>query len=195
MLVRVLTFCAAGALSLPHGVWAQGADLPDATIPGDAPAGHSLILTVDEDMLYLDSAWGIRAQSQLETQSRIIAAENDRLTRELSAEEADLTARRPLLPPAEFRILAEDFDRRATDIRRQRAQAVQDLNAWADADRAAFFRAALPVMGDIMQARGAAVVLDRRTIFVSLESIDITQPLIDAVNDQTGDGKDAVPLP
>ncbi|MDM7457931.1 MAG: OmpH family outer membrane protein, partial [Paracoccus sp. (in: a-proteobacteria)] len=136
---------------------AMGDSLPARVIPGNgetAAAPSSALLTIDQNRLYLESAWGQRAQAQLEEQGSQIAAENDRLTQLLSSEEAALTARRPDLPAAEFRRLAEDFDLRATAIRRERAQAVQALNAWADADRAAFFRAALPHMGKMMAERG-----------------------------------------
>lgn len=172
--------------------------LPSSTIAqpeAQGPLPGSPVLTIDQDILYLQSAWGRRAQARLEAEGELIATENDRLTDILSAEEAALTQQRPGLDPAEFRRLAESFDIRATEIRRERAQAVQALNAWADADRVAFFRAALPVMGEMMQDRGASAVLDRRTVFVSLEGIDITQALIEALDADLGDGGGAVPLP
>lgn len=172
--------------------------LPSRTIPlpqAEGPPALSAVLTVDQDALYLQSAWGLRAQERLEAAGEQIAAENERLTELLSGEEAGLTNQRATLAPAEFRRLAEAFDLRATEIRRERAQAVQALNTWADADRNAFFRAALPVMGDVMEQRGAAAVLDRRTVFVSLEGIDITRSLIDTLDATIGDGEGAVPMP
>ncbi|WP_265500274.1 OmpH family outer membrane protein [Paracoccus beibuensis] len=173
-------------------------DLPNSIIAAPDEAGPlpiAPVLTLDQDALYLSSSWGLRAQARLEAEGEVIAAENERLTELLSTEEAALTAQRATLPAAEFRRLAEDFDRRATQIRRERAQAVQALNAWADADREAFFRAALPVMGEVMQERGAIAVLDRRTVFVSLDAIDITGELITALNASIGDGDGAVPVP
>ena len=170
--------------------------LPNSTIAGPGEVAESApILTLDQEVLYLSSAWGLRAQARLEAKGEEVAAENDRLTQLLSSEEARLTEQRSTLPAAEFRDLAESFDIRATRIRRERAQAVQDLNAWAEADRAAFFRAALPVMGQVMQDRGAVAVLDRRTIFVSLDAIDVTAQLVAALDDRIGDGEGVVPLP
>lgn len=171
-------------------------DLPTSTIPAaDMTEGQAAVLTLDQDLLYLSSAWGRRAQARLEAEGEIIAAENERLTQLLSAEEARLTGQRAALPAAEFRRMAENFDLRATEVRRERAQAVQALNAWAEADRSAFFRAALPVMGQVMQDRGAVAVLDRRTVFVSLDAIDVTDDLVAAVDRRLGDGEGAVPLP
>lgn len=170
--------------------------LPNTTLPGPGEMAESApILTLDQDVLYLTSAWGLRAQARLEAEGALIAEENDRLTQLLSSEEADLTAQRATLPADRFRQLAEAFDLRATRIRRERAEAVQNLNAWAEADRAAFFRAALPVMGQLMQERGAVAVLDRRTIFVSLDAIDVTETLVVTLDERIGDGEGAVPLP
>lgn len=170
--------------------------LPTTTVPGPGDlAENAPILTLDLDILYVNSAWGTRAQAQLEAEGAKVAAENERLTRLLSSEEAALTEQRATLDAARFRELAEAFDLRATRIRRERAQAVQDLNSWAESDRAAFFRDALPFMGQIMQERGAVAVLDRRTVFVSLDAIDVTQQLIEMLDDRIGDGEGAVPLP
>lgn len=172
-------------------------DLPNSTIAADDGAVPVMapILTLDQDRLYLESAWGQRAQAVLTAEGDKIAAENERLTRLLSREEADLTERRAGLPAAEFRRLAENFDIRATEIRRARAEVVQALNAWAEEDRVAFFRAALPAMGQAMQDRGAVAVLDRRTVFVSLDAIDVTEDLVAVMDDQVGDGDGAVPVP
>ncbi|MDB6178523.1 OmpH family outer membrane protein [Paracoccus sp. Z330] len=163
--------------------------LPTRTIQSE---GQSLvdapILTVDQERLFDESDWGQRALRELEQRGGEIAQENDRLATQLSNEEAQLTQQRSVLEPAEFRKLAEAFDSRATTIRRERAQMVQKLNAEAEADRNAFFQAALPVMGEVMQERGATAVLDRRTVFVSLDAIDITSDLIERLNQRIGDG-------
>lgn len=191
-----------GGLPDAPAVSEGGPELPTRIIPlpadedaGPAPLPVAPVLTIDQNRLYLESAWGRRAEARLEAEGNLVAAENDRLAELLSSEEADLTSRRATLDPAEFRRLAENFDIRATGIRRERAQAVQALNAWADADRAAFFRAALPYMGDLMAEHGAVAVLDHRTVFVSLDAIDITEALIQTLDAELGDGDGAVPLP
>jgi Skp family chaperone for outer membrane proteins len=172
----------AGTDAMPNRTITSSDDTPRYVI---AP-----VLTVDQDRLFTDSAWGQRTQTQLENAGQRIAEENERLADQLADEEADLTRRRATLDPTEFRRLAEAFDARATRVRKERAQAVQDLNARAEADRTAFYRAALPIMGEMMQQRGAVAVLDRRTVFVSLDSIDITGDLIARLDETLGDGAD-----
>lgn len=204
--MRLARLLAAGALlAMAGGAAAQGvpdgaadaSELPSRTIrtPADAkPLAGSPILTVDQEALFAASDWGKRTQRVLEEEGGKIEAENERLAAQLSAEEAKLTEQRGTLDPAEFRKQAEAFDIRATEVRRQRAQVVQELNAWAEADRVAFYRAALPLMGEMMQERGAVAVLDRRTVFVSLDAIDLTQDLVTRLNKDLGDGAGAVPL-
>ena len=167
------------------------ANLPARTIETPREGGAEVVapvLTVDQDALFTGSAWGRRVQAQLDAQGRRVSAENERLADQLAAEEAELTERRPEMEPAEFRQEAEAFDLRATQIRRERAQVVQELNAQAEADRTAFYQAALPVMGDLMASRGAVAVLDRRTVFVSLDAIDITDDLIALLDETLSDG-------
>lgn len=179
------------------GAGAEGG-MPTRTIetPPDSPQMVAApILTVDQNTLFTGSAWGRRTQSVLEEEGGKIAAENERLAAQLSDEEAALTSRRETLDPAEFRKQAEAFDERATRVRRERAQAVQALNDWAETDRSAFYRAALPVMGEMMQDRRAVAVLDRRTVFVSLDAIDITADLVLRLDERLGDGAGQVPLP
>ena len=174
----------------------QQSDLPTRTVTAPAQNDQVLrspVLTVDQELLFALSAWGKRTQADLDAEGTKIAADNERLANQLSDEEAQLTEDRATLDPAEFRKRAEAFDTRATRIRRERAQAVQHINAWAEADRAAFFRAALPAMGDLMLERGAAVVLDRRSVFVSVDAIDITHELVKEVDEAIGDGDNIVP--
>lgn len=183
--------------------WAGGAVAQDApALPpraiatsGEArPLATAPILTVDQDVLFASSDWGKRTKRVLEENGTRIEAENERLATQLSDEETALTQQRGTLDPAEFRKQAEAFDTRATAVRRERAKVVEDLNAWADSDRSAFYRAALPLMGEMMRERGAVAVLDRRTVFVSLDAIDLTQDLVARVNAELGDGAGAVPL-
>lgn len=191
----VLMAAAGGAGAQQEGTAAPALPLQGAQAPADpveVPA--SPIVTVDQDALFAKSAWGRRTQRMLEETGSAVAAENERLATQLATEEASLTDQRPSLDPAEFRRRAEAFDARATAVRRERAQVVDDLNDWAEADRAAFYRAALPLMGEMMAERGAVAVLDRRTVFVSLDAIDMTDALVARLDADLGDGDGAVPL-
>lgn len=172
--------------------------MPSRTIESDSSSADPVaapLLTVDQEALFARSAWGQRTQKLLEEAGSQIAAENERIAQELSDEEARLTEQRKVLAPAEFRKQAEAFDARATRIRRKRAQLVQELNAQGEASRNAFYQAALPIMGEVMQQRRAVAVLDRRTVFVSLDAIDVTDALITELDRALGAGPSELPQP
>ena len=157
--------------------------------PG-APAGSAVlpVITLDQDMLYLNSKWGQRVQADLERQGREIAAENDRLEKQFADEERELTQLRATLPPEEFRTRADAFDTRVVEVRRERANAARELQNRANEERGAFFRAALPVLAAMMRERGAVAVLDRNSVFVAAESIDVTEALIQRLDASIGAG-------
>lgn len=158
----------------------------DGAAAGDGSAMR--ILTVDQNALFTQSAWGRRLQAEFDRRGAELEAENSRLVEQLSTEEAELTELRKTLEADDFRTRADAFDARATQIRRERAQAVTDLNAQGEAEQNAFFRAAVPVMGRLMQELGAVAVLDRRSTLISVESIDITDELIARIDAELGDG-------
>lgn len=176
----------------------EGAAIGAATAPAlvvetpapgpDAPPATAGIMTIDPEAVFTHSLWGQRVQADLERQSREIAAENERLASQFAAEEQELTNLRSALPPDEFRRRADDFDRRVVEVRRQRDAVGRALQDRLESERAAFFRAALPVLAELMQERGAVVVLDQRAIFVSARSADVTEALIALLDDRIGAG-------
>ena len=161
--------------------------------PG-VPAANGIlpVITLDQDALYLNSKWGQRVQADLERQGREIAAENDRLEKQFADEERELTQLRATLPPEEFRTRADAFDTRVVEVRRERANAARELQTLANEERTAFFRAALPVLESIMRERGAVAVLDRHSVFVAAESIDVTEALIRQLDSSVGAGPGAL---
>lgn len=168
--------------------WPAAAQMP---VPDSAPvqaAPSAAILTLDQEALYRESLWGKRAQADLEARSRAIGAENDRIAAQLEAEDDALTALRATLPEDEFRRRADAFDAKVQKVRQDRDQAGRDLLASADTDRTAFLNAALPVLTDLMRERGAVALLDRRTVLLSIDQIDVTAALIARIDAALGEG-------
>jgi len=193
--LAVLLAAGPGALAQQQGASPPPADSPGRSVPPivvdtPPPNGDAVlpVLTLDQDTLYLRSQWGQRVQDELEQRGREIAAENDRLADQFSAEEQQLTALRQTLPPDEFRQRADEFDKRVVEVRRARDAAARELQAEADEERQAFFRAALPVLAALMRERGAVVVLDQRAIFVAAQAIDVTELLIERMDREVGPG-------
>lgn len=152
------------------------------------PAGSILVL--NQDRLLTQTEFGQRIQQELDAASRALAAENRQIESQLTEEELDLTERRPLMAPEDFRVLADEFDTRVVEIRAAQDAKGRDIQAQSEAAQQRFFEETFPVLLEIVQARGAAVLLDSRTVLLSAGSVDITDAAIVAIDEALGDGGD-----
>lgn len=160
----------------------------------DVRAPISAILTIDSERLFLNSDFGKRVAREIEELGNDLAAENRKIEAELAQAEQDLTDRRAGMAPEAFRPLADAFDARVQETRQTQAAKSRKLNALLDQEREAFLNAAGPVLQELMEEVGATVVLERRTVFISSNSSDITSAAIARLNARLGDGKqDTVP--
>ncbi len=157
----------------------------------EAKPPSSAILTIDQERMFSGSAWGKRATERVTADSAKLASENRALEAQLVAEEKDLTDARPTMAPDAFRKAADAFDARVVEMRRTQDAKGRAIARITDAERQRFYKAALPVMGEVLRRRGAVVVLDSRAIFVSAESIDVTDEMIAAIDEALGAGEDA----
>jgi Skp family chaperone for outer membrane proteins len=146
--------------------------------PAAAQGEQWPILVIDQERLFAESAAGERVRAELERRSADLAAENRRIEAELIAEERDLTERRADLEPDEFRKLANAFDRKVQSLRARQDEKVREVGQLREAERQAFARTLAPVLSDLAGERGALVVLDRRTVLISADAIDVTDELI-----------------
>lgn len=162
------------------------------TVP--APLAETVpILTIDQERLFADSRFGRAALARLKAGEDALVAENLRIEAGLEAEERDLTARRATLPAADFRTLADAFDTKVEGVRSaQRAKYADLTTAHEDAKRR-FLEAAVPIIGQLMQEQGAVAVMDKATIFLSLQRIEITDLAITRLDAALGDGTPAPP--
>ncbi|MCB2126502.1 MAG: OmpH family outer membrane protein [Rhodobacteraceae bacterium] len=164
------------------------------TEPAQGGLVQTPILTIDQDQLFGGTLWGKRVAARIEAASADLAAENRRIEAELTAEEKALTEKRPTLPPEDFRRLADSFDARVTEFRNSQDRKARAIARIHDAERQAFFQAALPVMAEVLRGHGAIAVLDNRAIFLAADAIDATDEMIARIDAELGPGADvAVP--
>lgn len=154
----------------------------------DLPA--SPVLTIDSDRVFQESAFGLRVAQEIVVEGEKLAAENNQIATDLEEEEKSLTERRSELTPDEFRKLADAFDEKVQKIRQEQAAKGRALNAVLDQEREVFLTAAAPVLESLMREAGAAVILDRRTVFVSASAVEITNDAIALLNETLGTGVD-----
>lgn len=174
------------SLTLLFAAPVTGQDLRPPTTP---------ILTIDSERLFLNSDFGTRVAREIETRGNELAAENRQIEAELAETEQDLTNRRAGMTPEAFRPLADAFDERVQETRQVQAAKSRELNALLEQERETFLKAAGPVLQELMIEVGATVVLERRTIFISTNSSDITSAAIERLNETLGENGNQTPLP
>lgn len=148
----------------------------------------SPILTIDSERLFTESAFGKRIASEIEADLAELAAENRNIEAELTAEEKSLTEQRPGMTPQDFRAVADAFDERVQVIRREQLNKELGITKQRDQARISFLTAAQPILGDLMRDSQAGVILELQSIFISANSIDITDKAIERLNNSLGDG-------
>jgi len=155
----------------------------------------TLLVTLDQDRLFDDSAFGLRVAESLGDASQDLTSENRAIEAMLTAEEAELAELRGTLPPEEFRALADAFDARVQQLRRQQEDRARALGIWRDIEQQRFFEAALPVLTQLLRDTGAVAIIDNRAILLALEEADLTSQAIARMNSILGDGADtALPV-
>ena len=147
----------------------------------------SAVLTIDPERLFAESGFGKAAVARLEAAQAELVAENKKLEAALEAEEKDLTERRPSLPPPEFRAIADAFDKKAEDIRAARLAKSRSLTTLRDEDRQKFLAAIVPILGDLMGEMGGLVILDKKTVFLSFDRVDVTDLAIARIDNLLDD--------
>lgn len=150
---------------------------------------QSPILTIDSERVFNESAFGLRVTAEIEAKGAELSAENRKIEADLEEEEKRLTKERETLDPEEFRQLADAFDEKVQLIRRTQATKGRALNETLDKERDVFLAAAGPVLEELMRDAGAAVILERRSVFVSANAIDITSEAIARLDASVGSGE------
>lgn len=141
-------------------------------------AQQSAVLTVDPERLFAESRFGKEAVARLEAAQKALVEENQTFDAALEAEEKSLTDRRPSLPADEFRALADAFNVKAEGIRAARLAKSRSLTTLRDEDRQRFLTAIVPILGEMMGEMGGLVILDKKTVFLSFDRIDVTDRAI-----------------
>lgn len=158
-------------------------------VAAQEPRGvQSPILVIDSERLFAESAFGQRIADEIEEAGAALAAENRQIETELEEEEKALTEQRPDLDPDAFRDLADAFDEKVRSVRREQETKARALVRRQEAAQVRFLGAAAPVLEDLMREAGAAVVLEQRSVFLSLNAVDITARAVARIDTQIGDG-------
>lgn len=168
--------------------------MPEPARSQDVGVIQSDILVLDPDRLFSETLFGKRLNEQYLAQREELIARNRKLETELEAEERALTDLRATTEPEDFRALADAFDEKVQQIRRDSDRAVRDLERSRERAPVIFMRAVEPVLVEILQDAGGAVVLDVRSVLLRANVIDITDLAIGRIDERIGDGPESETL-
>jgi Skp family chaperone for outer membrane proteins len=147
-------------------------------------AVESPVLVIDFERAFAESAFGRRLNEEVEREGNAIVAENRRIEAELTAEELRLTEQRATMAPEQFRALADAFDQKVQRLRAEQDAKAEALGSRGEESRIEFLQAARPVLEGLMRETGAAVILERRSVLVAVDSVDITDRAIARIDAQ-----------
>ncbi len=140
------------------------------------------VATINQEKLFSNSLYGKSFNEKLQDDANILSQENRRIEKELSDEEVSLTQKRKELPNEDFRKLADIFNKKVENIRRDQSQKAAELNAANTQIRKRFFKQAQPIIVQLMQERGIQFILNEQSIFMSANSGDITQAAVERID-------------
>ena len=146
------------------------------------------VLTIDPERLFEETQFGARVLEETEDLARTLQAENRRIEAELTAEERELTELRPTLPVDEFRALADAFDTKVDRIRDEQDRKAREIQDFRETQQQQFLGRIGAVLLELVQDRDAAILLDRRAVFLSAGSVDITDAAIARIDAELGAG-------
>ena len=92
----------------------------------------SPVLTIDSERIFIESDFGRSVARQIEAEGSALAAENRQIEAALEAEERALTDQRAELSPEDFRELANAFDEKVQQTRRDQAAKGQAINTMSN---------------------------------------------------------------
>lgn len=169
---------------------AAAQDAPATAAPPAAPtAALAGLLTLDEERLFSDSAFGKAALARQDAETRALIDENRRIEAGLEVEEKDLTTRRAAMSRDDFTPLSDAFNVKVEGIRKAQDAKTRDLGRKFDEDRRLFLQAVRPILADLMTARGAVAIIDKRAVFVGFENIDVTTEAIAELDKAFDEGR------
>lgn len=149
---------------------------------------QSDVLVISIERLLSETMYGQRLQAAINAERDALIARNERVARDLETEEQALTELRATTPPAEFRKMADDFDAKVTQLRRESERLSRDLERQRDLAPVQFMRVVQPVLGELLREADAVVLLDIRSVILRADVADVTDIAISRIDARIGTG-------
>ena len=145
----------------------------------------SSVLVLSQDDLFKKSVAGRALLKVFEEKQALLFSEASKVEQDFILEEQKLTDQRLILAPADFQVLADEFDSKVEKMRKFRTnkdkKLQQDFIRW----RKKFVQIVLPIVRELMAQYEASVVID--TINRGLiydQTIDVTDIIIKRLDEE-----------
>ncbi|VDC31589.1 OmpH family outer membrane protein [Pseudogemmobacter humi] len=173
--------CALALIAAPVLAQEEG---PPAAAPAETLAPDRLVpvLTLDQDRMFRESAWGADAVRRAEAAAAALSAENRGIEQDLEQEERALTEKRAQMTPQEFAPLARAFDERVEEFRQSQDAKSRAISRRLDEDRQRFRELAVPVLVELLGDHGAVVIIADDAVILSLTSADVTDEAVELMD-------------
>ena len=137
------------------------------------------VYTIDMSKLIKQTQIGKKIILEDNISRQKLQSENEKLEAQLLLEEKELSEIRETLAADEFRLKAQEFDKKVTIIRTEQGQKEQDLIVENRKNESEFFKKIYPLLYGLLLERGGSILIDQSNAVLWDSSVDLT---IDAVN-------------
>lgn len=169
-----------GALfGLLAAFWLTAAAAQETAAP---PLG---VVVVDQDRILRESEVARRLAARDQEARRILQDESNALRAALEAEEAEIAALRGNASREVFDARVRAFNDKAQEARRSVQRRMEDIQRRFGQTRQRMAEALPPVLAEIMEEEGAAMVIDSRFVLVAREGADRTTKALERFNAAT----------
>ena len=145
-------------------------------------AQSSGILVVDLERAYDSSKFAQAMRDAFNLQNQSLNEENNIILNALKEEELQLTQDRAILSPELFAAAADAFDYKVQGIRTARLQKLRLAEDQFKRLKINFFQRINPFFDEVMREYNAAANLEKKSIVRSVDAIDITDLLVQRVD-------------
>ena len=141
---------------------------------GAAAAQEANVLVIDRDRVLTESAPAQKLRAMEQARRAALRESFEQMRLKLEAEESAIAGIRDEAPAAEFEERVRAFDLMVREARRESQKESEALQAEFAAARRRLTEALAPILREVMEQRGASLILDARTVLVARDAIDVT---------------------
>ncbi len=147
-----------------------------------AQTASANILVVDTVRIQEQAAAAKSMQTQIQDFEKKLQAQAKSAEEKLKAEEVGLKQQQTLLAPEQFDVKRREFEAKVGEEQRKLQQVQQDMQVAVRTAQGALLKELEPILKELMTERGANLMVDRRMVLTSSDSLDVTPAVIERLN-------------